>query len=250
MRRAGGISRAVADAVPNILREGMTELDLYGELEEVARKAGNLGLIRTRTFNMDMGFGHILSGPDAAVLSYTDTPTGGPGISPAFGQGPGLRPIQTEEIVNVDIMVSYHGYLNDQTRNYSLGAPPSPLWDAYGFVRSVHDRFRDLARPGTIAGELYEAVLQWADKAGWSKYFMGWNESRVSFIGHGLGLEVDEFPFIARGHKLPLQEGMTFAFEPKVIIPELGIAGLENTYVVTASGLESLSSASEELIVL
>ncbi|MEN6486074.1 MAG: Xaa-Pro peptidase family protein [Syntrophobacteraceae bacterium] len=250
MRRAGDISRAVADAVPGILQEGMTEFELAGELERVARKAGSLEIIRTRTFNMEMGFGHILSGPDAAVPSYTDTPTGGPGTSPAFGQGPGTRRIRANEIVNVDTMVSCHGYLNDQTRNFCLGRPPSEILEAYRFVQSAHERFRELAKPGSITGKLYETVLQWADDAGWASFFMGWNDSRVTFVGHGLGLEVDEFPFIARGHTLALREGMTFAFEPKVIIPDVGIAGLENTYVVTEAGLESLNTASEDLLVL
>jgi Xaa-Pro aminopeptidase len=79
---------------------------------------------------------------------------------------------------------------------------------------------------------------------------MGNGATRVKFIGHGLGIEVDEFPFIAQGQKLPLESGMTFAFEPKFIVPDLGIVGLENTYLVTGKGLQSFNSATEELLVL
>lgn len=250
MRRAGEISRAVADAVPRLLRPGMTELELSADLEHVARKAGHLGLIRLRSFNMDMYFGHVLSGPEAATPSYADAPTGGLGLSPAFGQGPGTRRIQAGEIVSVDTMMNWNGYLNDQTRNFCIGEPPAKLAEAYRFVQELHSRFCQRAIPGAVTGELYEQLQQWAEEAGWADYFMGFNDSRVSFVGHGLGLEVDEFPFIAQRQQLALQEGMTFALEPKIIIPRVGIAGLENTYLVTAAGLESLNTAGEELIIV
>lgn len=250
MRKAAAISRAVADAVPVLLREGVTELELSAELEKVARNAGHLGLIRLRSFNMDMYFGHILSGPEAAIPSYADAPTGGPGLSPAFGQGPSRKAIRAGEIVSIDTMLNYEGYLNDQTRNFCIGHPPAKLNDAYVFVKEMHTRIRELAKPGAVTGELYERMQGWAEETGWSDYFMGSGENRVSFIGHGLGLEVDEFPFIAQRRKLPLEEGMTFALEPKIIVPELGIAGLENTYLVTPEGLESLNTASEELVIL
>lgn len=250
MRKAAAISQVVYDAVPDVLREGMTELELSAELETVARKAGHLGLIRLRAFNMDMYFGHVLSGPDGAVPSYADAPTGGPGLSPAFGQGAGMRRIQRGEIVSVDSMVNCHGYLNDQTRNFCLGPPPPDLLEAYRKIQDIHLRFKRIALPGAITGELYTTVLQWAADAGYGDYFMGHGESRVSFIAHGLGIEVDEFPFIAQGRKLPLEAGMTFAFEPKFIIPETGVIGLENTYLVTDSTLESLNTAEEDLKVL
>ncbi len=250
MRRAGGVSRAVAEAVPQLLREGISELELSIGLEAVARRAGHLGLIRLRGFNMDMYFGHILSGPEAAIPAYGDAPTGGLGVSAAFGQGASERRIRAGEMVSVDIMMNCQGYLSDQTRNFSIGPPPSRLEEAYRFVQEIHRRFREAARPGAVTGELYELVWHWVTEAGWDEWFMGYGAGRVAFIGHGLGIEVDEFPFIAQGQKLVLQEGMTFAFEPKFIMPGLGITGLENTYAVTSGGLESLNTATEELVII
>jgi Xaa-Pro aminopeptidase len=249
MRGAAAISRAVADAAPQLLREGMSELELSIELERRARLAGHLGLIRLRAFNMDMYFGHVLSGPEAAIPSYADAPTGGEGLSAAFGQGPSTRCIQSGEIVSVDTMMNHNGYLNDQTRNFSIGQPPERLLDAYGIIREIHRRFREEARPGAVTGELYEWVRRWVDEAGWAEFFMGHGNTRVSFVAHGLGIEVDEFPFVAQGQKLVLAEGMTFAFEPKFIVPGEGIVGLENTYLVTPAGLESFNTATEELII-
>jgi len=250
MRAAGGISLAVADAVPGLLKEGITETELAIELERVARRAGHLGFSRVRAFNLEIFFGHILSGPDAALPSYCDSPTGGPGVSPAFGQGAGERSIQAGDLVSVDTMLNHHGYLNDQTRNFALGEAPSNLAYTYAFCRELHQWVRETARPGVVAGQLYDAIVKWVADAGLAEGFMGPARSAVSFIGHGLGLEVDEFPFIARGQTTVLAEGMTFALEPKWSYPGLGIVGFENTYRVTASGLESFNQASEELIVV
>ncbi len=250
MREAGACSRAIADAVPRILREGISEWELSVELEAVARKSGHLGIYRYRTLNLDMSFGHILSGPEATIPSYFDSVTGGEGISPAFGQGASNRKIGRGEVVSVDTMVCRHGYFNDQTRNYSIGPPHESLQDAYGLSMMVHSRFKSEARPGVEAGELYRMVGRWVEAAGWTKWFMGWGETRASFVGHGIGVEVDEYPFIADGQNMLLRQGMTFAFEPKFVIPGTGIAGLENTYVVTPNGLESLNTAPEELIVV
>ncbi len=249
MRRAGAVSRAVADAVPTILREGISELDLSIELESVARRSGHLGLLRLRGFNMDMYFGHVLSGPDAAIPAYADSATGGPGVSSCFGQGASDRRIRAGEMVSIDTMMNCQGYLNDQTRNFCIGSPPSRLEEAYRFVQEIHGRFREAARPGTVTGELYNLVLAWVRQAGLSEWFMGYGAAQTAFVGHGLGIEVDELPFIAQGQRVVLQEGMTFAFEPKFIFPGLGIAGLENTCLVRSGGLESLNTATEELVI-
>jgi len=145
--------------------------------------------------------------------------------------------------------MNYHGYLNDQTRNFCIGQPPERLLEAYGIIREVHRRFRERAVPGAVTGELYEEVRRWVGEAGWADFFMGHGDTRVSFVAHGLGIEVDEFPFVAQGQKVVLEVGMTFAFEPKFIIPGEGIVGLENTYLVTPQGLESLNTATEELAI-
>ena len=79
---------------------------------------------------------------------------------------------------------------------------------------------------------------------------MGCLMPKVSFLAHGIGIETDELPFIADRQKMKLQEGMTFAFEPKIIVPDEGLAGLENVYLVTKDGIESLNTATEELVIV
>lgn len=250
LREAAKVSIHVQESVPNLLRPGKNELVLMAELEAIARIAGNTGFVRARSFNIEMSFGHILSGPHAAVPSYTDAPTGGPGITPSFGQGAGDREIREGEVVSVDLAICKDGYLNDITRNYCIGPPPQRLAKAYEFAKTAHSKLREHAGPGSVAGDIYRQVLAWAEEAGWAKWFMGHADPKISFVGHGVGIEMDEFPFIAEGHKLALAEGMVFAFEPKVIIPGEGIAGLENTYLVTSSGIESLTPISEEMVIV
>jgi Xaa-Pro dipeptidase len=152
--------------------------------------------------------------------------------------------------VSVDTMLNHNGYLNDQTRNFAIGKPPAKLLAAYQLACDIHAGIRERAMPGAVTGELYDWTWQEVIRAGWQDSFMGADAMRVKFIGHGLGIEVDEFPFIAQGQRQVLETNMTFAFEPKFILPGMGIAGLENTYVVAEKGLESLNTASEELIVV
>ncbi len=250
MKKAALVSHKVAEAVPRFLKEGITQMDLSIELERVARKSGHLGLIRKRGWNMDMYFGHVLAGPDAAVPSYTDSPTGGVGTSPAFGQGPSASPIEVGQVVSIDTMMNFEGYLSDQTRNFCIGQPPKKLSDAYKIVEEIHREFRQKAKPGVITGDLYDWVMKKVGGYNLRDYFLGPPGNQVKFVGHGLGIEVDEFPFIARGQKMPLASGMTVAFEPKFIFPGVGIVGLENTYVITDKGAESLNSFPEEMVIL
>ncbi|MGQ9670627.1 MAG: M24 family metallopeptidase, partial [Desulfosoma sp.] len=250
MRGAAVIADAVARAVPQVLREGMREWDLLAELEKTARLAGHLGFSRVRGFNLEIYFGHVLSGPEAAEAPYADHPTGGPGISPAFSQGSGYRTIRRGDLVSVDTMLNHNGYLNDQTRNFSLGPSHTVLQDCYAMSRELHYWLQEHAVPGAVTGDLYDQVLDVVRKAGRLEHFMGPKDSGVSFLGHGLGLEVDEFPFIAKGQKMVLREGMTFAFEPKWVVPGIGVSGFENTYVVTEHGAEALNVTPDDLVML
>jgi Xaa-Pro dipeptidase len=250
MRDAAKISHAVYEAVPSLLKDGVDEWDLCVNLEAVARKNGHLGFIRLRNPRLEMYFGHVLSGPEAAIPSYGDAPTGGKGVSVAFAQGSTRKTIRCGEIVSVDTMICHHGYLNDQTRNFSLGMPPDELLRAHEFSLRLHRFFRQEACAGAVSGDIYEMMVKMVQDSNLAPYFMGTDENRVSFIGHGLGVEVDEFPFIAHRQKIVLEKGMVIALEPKFIIPGKGIAGIENTYLITENGAESLNISPEELVVL
>jgi Xaa-Pro aminopeptidase len=250
MRRAAELSDQVAAWVPNVLREGATELELAGLIEAEARRLGHQGAIRMRLWGSEMFYGHLLSGPSGAVPSYLSSPTGGSGAGPAMAQGPGFKTIRRHEPLMVDYVFAYNGYLSDHSRIYALGALPQELMDAHGAMLQVQEMIKKFAVPGTNSGAIYEKALERTVELGYEKYFMGTGGERVRFVGHGIGLEVDEFPFLAAGQKLKLKEGMTIALEPKLIFPGLGVVGIENTHVVTKDGLEQFGKFPEEIVII
>jgi Xaa-Pro aminopeptidase len=250
MRRAAELSDQVAGWVPHILHEGMTELEMAGLVEAQARKLGHQGVIRMRLWGSEMFYGHLLSGPTGAVPSYLASPTGGTGASPAIAQGPSYKTIRRHEPVMLDYMFCYNGYLCDHTRIYSLGALPDELMEAHAAMLELQQIIKKDARTGAPSGEIYELALAKTKELGYENHFMGAGGERVRFVGHGIGLEVDEFPFLAAGQNLELQPGMTIALEPKLVFPGQGVVGIENTHVVTDDGLEQLSHYPEDIIII
>jgi len=250
MRRAAELSDQVAAWVPNILRAGMSELELAGKIEAESRRLGHQGVLRMRLWGSEMFYGHLLSGATAAVPSFLASPTGGIGASPAVAQGPGFKTIQRHEPVLVDYIFSYNGYLSDHTRIFSIGPLSAELMAAHAAMLEVQQMIKKLAKPGMKSGQIYNQALEKTKDLGYADHFMGFGGERVRFVGHGIGLEVDEYPFLAAGQPLELQAGMTIALEPKLIFPGKGVVGIENTHVVTEDGLEQLGRFPEDVIVI
>lgn len=235
-----------------VIREGMTDLDLAAELEFVARKEGHQGLVRMRAFNAELFYAHVFSGADSAVPAYVDTPLGGLGLNPSFGQGAGLKRIERNEPIIVDFAGCVDGYLTDQTRVFSIGDISDRMKKAYDDMLKVQQRMTEVALPGTPWGHVYEVCHALAVELGYADSFMGAKGAQVSFIGHGIGIEIDEYPFIAKGfNEMVLEPGMVFAFEPKVVLPGEGAIGIENTfYISNYEGLKQLTFSCQELISL
>jgi len=234
-----------------VITVGMTDLELAAELEATARRNGHQGITRMRGFNSELFYGHIFSGADSAVPAFLDAPLGGLGVNPSIGQGASYKRIERNEPITVDFVGAFDGYLVDQTRTLCIGGLPDTLKKAYDDMVSIQVRLKEIARPGVVWGDLYEECYTLACRLGYKDHFMGSAGAQVSFIGHGIGVEIDEFPFIARGFKdQALKEYMTFAFEPKAVFPGLGAVGIENTFWVAPDGLKHLTFSSEELAVL
>jgi len=251
MKDAALILDKVCKRAAEVIHEGMTDLELAAELEFVARKAGHQGMVRMRGFNGELFFGHAFSGTDSAVPTYSDTPLGGVGLSPSFPQGASYKKIHKHEPITVDFVSVFDGYTVDQTRMFSIGELPEKLAKAYVDMVLIMTHAKKIAKPGATWGGVYEECLQMAQDMGYKDHFMGSKGSQVSFVGHGVGVELDEYPFIARGfNDFELQENMTFAFEPKVVFPGLGAVGVEDTFWVGADGLKHLTFSNHELIIL
>lgn len=251
MKDAGIQVNKVYERAREVIREGMSDLELAAELEYLARKEGHQGITRMRGFNSELFYGHVFSGPDSAVPAFLDAPLGGVGLNPSIGQGASYKTIRANEPICVDFAGAFDGYLSDQTRILCIGGLSDQLTRAYEDMVAIQERMLELAVPGASWGGVYTACHELACEMGYRDHFMGSKGAQVSFIGHGIGIEIDEYPFIARGFDdYPLVEGMTFAFEPKAVFPGFGAVGIENTYRLGAEGPKPLTFSNEELAIL
>ncbi|MDY6790124.1 MAG: Xaa-Pro peptidase family protein [Thermodesulfobacteriota bacterium] len=250
IQKAGRMSDQVADCVQEFLHEGISEIELAGKVEARARKLGHSGFVRMRLWGSELFYGHLMSGPSAAVPSYLSSPTGGTGVSPAVSQSAGLRPIQRGEPVLVDYVFVLNGYMSDHARVFALGHLPDDLLKAHDSMLKVQSVIKKEAKPKVRSGKLYHIALELTKKLGFEKSFMGVDAPRIRFVGHGIGLELDEYPFLAKGQDLELEKGMTIALEPKLIFPGKGVVGIENSHVVTSEGLKQLTHFDEKIIIL
>ncbi len=246
IRAAAKVADDVCALIPGILREGLTEVEFAGRVEAEARRLGHEGYIRMRGFNQEMFYGQLLTGVSGCVPSYLDTPLAGTGLSPSVAQGASFRRIGRGEPIVFDFVPVRDGYMADFTRTFSIGPLPAPLRRAHDAALAVQAAAVGAARPGAACRAVWEAAVAAAAEAGLAERFMGSGAGQVPYVGHGLGIELDELPVLT-GSALELEEGMVFALEPKFVLPGLGAVGIENTWVVTGSAPERLTLAPESI---
>lgn len=236
--------------VPEFIEEGIREIEAAGRIEGYARKLGHQGLIRLRRWEGELFYGHLMSGTAATAPSYLASPTGGYGAYAAFSQGAGFKRIQRNEPVLLDYTFAMNGYISDNTRIFSIGPLPDDLMRAHDAMLAVQEKAMETAKPGIAAGDLYDTMVEQAGKKGMADWFMGAEGKKIKFTGHGVGLELDEYPIIAKGQAMLLETNMVIALEPKVIIPGKGVVGIENMFLVTESGLERLCIFEDKIHIL
>jgi Xaa-Pro aminopeptidase len=247
MRSAAEIGCKVYQEAKEILEQGMTEIQFGSLLEATAKRYGHEGVLRVRSLNYEAYSWHVLSGSSGGIVSQSDSPMGGLGLSPAFPIGASFKAIKANEPILVDFGTCYHGYQVDETRMFSIGKMNQKFIDAYNACREIHDAVLEEVRPGADCETIFVKTLRLAEKLGYKESYLGPLGLQTRFVGHGIGLELNEFPFIAQGHSYPLEERMTFAFEPKIVFPGEGSVGIENTVVVTHSGYEVLTKVDQNI---
>ena len=231
-----------------IMAVGITELEIDGNLALLARRHGHMGILRMRGWNQEMTYAHVLSGDSGAVVSFLNSPHGGSGTTAAMAQGAGYRRIQENEPIGIDYGVGVSGYVGDQFRTFVIGRLPNELEKAHACAVEILALLADAAQPGMSCSDLYQLAHGKAVGAGLGDFFMGTAEGQVAFIGHGLGLEIDELPIIGPRSTEKLQPGMVVALEPKFVFPGKGVVGLEDDYVMTTGGLERITLTEQTLI--
>jgi len=247
MKKAGEMGKKVFQEAKKILKKGMTEIEFGGLLEVAAKRYGHEGLLRVRSLNYEAYTWHVLSGLTGGIVSQSDSPMGGLGLSPAFPVGASLKKMRAHEPILVDFGTCFQGYQADETRMFSIGKMEQKFIDSYKACREIHDAVLEETRPGADCEGIFLKTLQLAEKLGYRDSYLGPPGLQTRFIAHGIGLELNELPFLAQGQSYPLEEGMTFAVEPKIVFPGEGSVGLENTVVVTRDGCEILTPASQEI---
>jgi len=238
MELSGAIHRRVLEErVPGILQEGMSEMAFISALYAVMIEEGHQGIVRFGAFGTEMGIGQIGFGDNSIYPTCFDGPGGSRGASPAVPLlGSRERKLKKGDLVFVDVGCGVAGYHTDKTMTYMFGAPLSEdAVEAHRGCVAVQNRVAGMLRPGAVPSAIYETVMDELEPA-FLENFMGFGNRRVKFLGHGIGLQIDEIPVIARGFDEPLQENMTLALEPKKGIAGVGMVGIENTFVVTPAG--------------
>ncbi|MEW6770706.1 MAG: Xaa-Pro peptidase family protein [Bacillota bacterium] len=243
---SGKLLDAMLAAVPRVVGVGKPEVEMAGLLEGEARSLGHQGFIRFRGLNPDFFMGHLLTGPSGAVPSYFDGPVAGPGLDPTFAFGAGWRRLKPNEPVYVDYGAAYRGYITDATRVFVVGQLSPWLARAHNVALEIQAALFEAVKPGVSPAFLYHLAVRMAREAGLEEYFQGWRQP-VRFVGHGVGLELNELPVIAAGVEEPLAPGMVFALEPKFVFPGEGAVGIENTVVVTEKGVKRLTNFPDEV---
>lgn len=249
MRVSAKILCEVFRQVPRFLAAGMRELDLAAEFEFRLRKSGHEGYLRMRAFNQETT-GLAVAGESAATPGCFDGPVAGRGLSPAAPYGPSESVVRENVPVVIDYGVTISGYMVDMTRIFVIGRPEPRIKKAFDTALGIQNWLADNMKAGNIWEDLFFGAARMAADAGLGDYFMGYPGEQAKFVGHGVGLELDELPVLAPKFRLPLQAGHTIAVEPKFVFPGAGAVGIENTYAVTDSSCEKLTALPDDMVCL
>ena len=252
MERCGAIHRRIMEeSVPKMLREGMSEAELACEIYSLLVREGHQGIVRFGMFNVDIAVAQLGFGENSIYPTSFDGPGGCVGIGPAAPVlGSRDRKLRKGDLVFVDVGCAVDGYHTDKTMTYMFGRPlPDEVIAVHRRCVELEHRLASLLKPGAIPSGIYTRTMAGLDPE-FLKNFMGFGNRRANFLGHGVGLQIDEPPVIAEGFDEPLAGGMVLALEPKKGVPGVGMVGTENTYLVTPEGGQSLTGSHPGLILV
>ena len=249
MRISARKHEAVYREIPACYRPGMRDIELQIEIEKRMRVHGSLGYFRAFGSNMDIFMGSLLAGENAGEPSPFDFALGGPGMHASGPLGANGTLLREGTTVMADMSGNYTAYQTDMTRVFSIGKLPDRAYRVHRVALEIQARMERTAKPGVPCAELYRDALAMAGQEGLEDCFMG-TRFQAKFVGHGVGLEINELPVLTTRSKDILQPGMTFAFEPKFVLAGIGAVGIENTFLVTDSGVEKMTLLDENIIEL
>lgn len=249
IRHSAKIHAEVYKKIPSLYKSNMTDLDLQIEIEYLMRKNNSIGFFRSFGQNMDIFMGSLLAGDNAEEPSPFDFALGGKGVDPLLPLGSANTLLEIGTSVMVDMAGNYSVYLSDMSRTFSLGKLPREAIRAHQLSIDIHNHLMTSVKEGVMCSEVYKSVMKMVRKNNLEDYFMG-TKQQAKFIGHGVGLEINEPPVFAEKSKDILKKNMVIALEPKFVFPKIGAVGIENTYIVNNTDLEKITICEEEIIEL
>lgn len=250
MEKTAELSRMTFEYMKAIIRPGLTEMEFAGLFETFARKHGHAGMVRVRDYQTEGYPWHVLSGESGGMVGLLDSPASGQGTSAAFPCGAGHKTLVSNEPVMVDLASVLNGYHMDETRMFALGNMPDRAMKASLATIEIYHAVLDKAKPGITVDDLFQHALSAAESKGYGEVYLGPSGYKVSFIAHGIGLELIEPPIIAQGKKDLLKSGMVFALEPKMVFEKEFCVGVESVFLVTEKGARLISKVPADVFII
>jgi Xaa-Pro dipeptidase len=219
MRKAVQIAEAGLKATIPSIKAGISEREIAAELTLQLLQAGS---------DSEMPFSPIVSsGPNSA----------NPHASPSD------RKLTAGDLLVIDWGAAWSGYIADLTRTFAIQSVTPEFEKVFNTVKAANQAGRNAARPGIPAGDIDRAARKVIEDAGYGPYF-------THRVGHGIGMEGHEAPYMFAENTLILQPGMAFTVEPGIYLPNRNGVRIEDNVVITAGGAETLSSFPRELTVI
>jgi Xaa-Pro dipeptidase len=219
MRQAVRIAQQALQATLPMIKPGVTERQIASELL--------IQLLRTGT-DPELPFHPIVSGGPHSADPHAS---------------PSDRPLQKGDLLVIDWGAAYQGYISDLTRTFAIGEIEPEYQRIYELVRLANQAGRTASRPGIPAGQVDQAAREVIEDSGYGKDFF-------HRVGHGIGMEAHEPPYMFGENQLILATGMAYTIEPGIYLRGRGGVRIEDNMVITADGAETLSDLPRELITL
>ncbi|MDQ0484555.1 M24 family metallopeptidase [Guptibacillus hwajinpoensis] len=218
LKKAAALADFGVETGVKALREGCTEMEVLATIEYELKKKG----IREMSFSTMVLFGEKAGQPHG---------------------NPGDRKLKKGDLVLFDLGVVLDGYCSDITRTVAFQEVNEKQKEIYDIVLNAQLQTLKISKPGTRLGDLDITARKVISKAGYGDYF-------PHRIGHGIGIDVHEYPSMSENNDSLLVEGMTYTIEPGIYLPEVGGVRIEDDVLVTKSGYETLTKYPKELQII
>lgn len=250
MKLTAELSYRTFNHMREILAPGYTEIEFTGMAETFARKIGHGARLRVRDNRTEVYPWHVLSGKNGGIVGMLDAPASGQGTSVAFPCGAGHKKLAPDEPIMIDFGFMFEGYHMDETRMFAINSIPMDARDACNASIEIFYEIFEHIKPGNSVSDLFDIAVKKAQSLGYSQQFLGPEGYKVTFIGHGIGMELVEYPIIAAGKQDLLLPGMTLAVEPKMVFENRFAAGIESVVEVTDNGCRMISQIPNDIFIV